>query len=172
MIGCNMMAKISEALTDAKGNTSVFGGINIIFAGDFSQLLPVSEQRLYGHNKKSDIARATKGRGQDILCGKLHWLSIDTVVILTKIMCQSGPENAPFVELLSRLRQGRCDASDYTLLNSRLMSNINIDLCRENFRHAPIIVTDNATKNALNVRAVKAFAESTGRALNWYYSKD
>jgi len=31
MIGCNFLLQISEALTAAKGNSSLFGGINIIF---------------------------------------------------------------------------------------------------------------------------------------------
>ena len=38
MIGSQFMCQISEALTNAKGNTSAFGGINIVFAGDFAQL--------------------------------------------------------------------------------------------------------------------------------------
>jgi len=43
MIGCKMLYKISEALIEAKGNTSLFGGINFIVAGDFAQLPPVGE---------------------------------------------------------------------------------------------------------------------------------
>lgn len=35
--------------------------------------------------------------------GKLLWLSINTVVILSEIMRQSGPENKNFVDLLGRL---------------------------------------------------------------------
>ena len=46
MIGCKLLYQISEALIKAKGNNSPFGGINIIFAGDFAQLPPVGETRL------------------------------------------------------------------------------------------------------------------------------
>ena len=41
MIGCNFLLKISEALTEAKQKMLAFGGMNIIFAGDFAQLPPV-----------------------------------------------------------------------------------------------------------------------------------
>jgi len=43
MISCQFLCRISEALSIAKGNTSAFGGINIIFAGNFAQLPPVKE---------------------------------------------------------------------------------------------------------------------------------
>lgn len=43
MIGCKLLHRISEALIQAKGNTSPFGGINVIFSGDFAQLPPVGE---------------------------------------------------------------------------------------------------------------------------------
>ena len=41
MISCNFLLKISEALTEAKQKMSAFGGMNIIFAGNFAQLPPV-----------------------------------------------------------------------------------------------------------------------------------
>ena len=37
MLGCEMLHKISRALTEAKGSTGAFGGLNVIFAGDFHQ---------------------------------------------------------------------------------------------------------------------------------------
>jgi hypothetical protein len=41
MIGCGLLSDVSEALSIAKGSTDSFGGINMIFAGDFAQLPPV-----------------------------------------------------------------------------------------------------------------------------------
>ena len=40
MIGCEMLHNISRALTEAKGSMMAFGGVNVIFAGDFAQLTP------------------------------------------------------------------------------------------------------------------------------------
>jgi hypothetical protein len=44
MVGCALLYEISPAL---KASTLAVGGINIIFAGDFSQLPPVGQNRLY-----------------------------------------------------------------------------------------------------------------------------
>lgn len=36
MVSCELLYDVHESLMDAKGNSRPFGGINIIFAGDFS----------------------------------------------------------------------------------------------------------------------------------------
>ncbi|THU92916.1 hypothetical protein K435DRAFT_622394, partial [Dendrothele bispora CBS 962.96] len=147
MIGCNFLLKISKALSDAKHNTSPFGGINIIFAGDFAQLPPVNDPRLFTHVKTTEVGTT---RGQSNVFGKLLWYAIDTVVFLTVIMRQSGVNNQPFVDLLSRLRVGSYP----------------------HWRAAPIIVAENRVKDAINIQASEAFARRTGRTLHWYYALD
>lgn len=113
MISCNFLTKIHDALVDAKENTAPFGGINIIFTGDFAQLLPVSGKQLYAH---LDLRQCATTQGQKSIFSRLLWLSTNTVVLLTKIMCQSGPENKRFVESLTCLCQGKCTLDDYQLL--------------------------------------------------------
>jgi hypothetical protein len=71
-----MLYEICQALSAAKGSTSAFGGINIIFAGDFAQLPPVGKTRLYSHLDKKSIAKASTKDGQKIIFGKLLWLSV------------------------------------------------------------------------------------------------
>ena len=48
--------------------------------------------------------------------GKVLWDSVQTVITLRQVMRQAGPENAPFVEMLARLREGKCTDQDYSLL--------------------------------------------------------
>ena len=172
MIGCRFLCQISEALTEAKGNTNPFGNINIIFAGDFAQLGPVGDSRLFSHVDTNNIARSNSTHGQKIMFGKLLWLSITTVVILTEIMRQSGPENVPFIQSLDRLRTGNCTDSDYDLLNTRVLQNAHENLHSPEWKRAPIIVSDNATKDALNTKLAAKFAADTGQQLQWYYSTD
>ena len=172
MIGCRFLCQISEALIEAKGNTNAFGNINIIFAGDFAQLGPVGDSRLFSHLDTNNVARSNSTQGQKIMFGKLLWLSITTVVILTEIMRQSGPENIPFIQCLGRLRTGNCTESDYDLLNSRVLENADIDIHSSEWKTAPIIVSDNATKDALNTKLAAKFASETGQQLEWYYSTD
>ena len=49
MISCRFLCKISEALSLAKGDSRAFGGVNVIFAGDFAQLPPINESCLFDH---------------------------------------------------------------------------------------------------------------------------
>jgi hypothetical protein len=169
MIGCRLLLKISQALNDAKQNESPFGGINIIFAGDFTQLPPVGETKLFSHINTHNI---TTKQGQDNVFGKLLWLSVKTVVILTEIMRQHGSENKRFIELLNRLRQGTCTHTDFDLLNSRLLKKTHIFDATEDWRNVPIIVSNNECKDALNVKATVQFAARTGKAMHWYYATD
>ena len=171
MIGCRLMLKISEALNDAKENQSPFGGMNIVFAGDFSQLPPVGDTRLFSQINTHDIKTR---QGQENVFGKLLWLSVKTVVILDKVMRQSGEKNNKFIDLLQRLRQGRCTDEDYDLLNKRLLKNVNVANLNKNtsWQKAPIIVSNNDVKDALNERATLDFATQANREVHWYYSTD
>ena len=172
MIGSRFLCQISEALSNAKGNTSPFGGINIIFAGDFAQLPPVGDDCLYSRLNMKNMAQATKNTGQQKIFGKLLWYSIQTVVMLSRIERQSGEQNQCFVELLDRLRDGRCLAEDYTLLNTRLVSNAQPDFNSSEWKHIPLIVSDNTVKDQMNNTAAMAFAKETQQTLHWYYASD
>jgi hypothetical protein len=184
MVGCALLYDISSALSAAKGSTLAFGGINLIFAGDFSQLPPVGQSRLYAHidpdakkkpqKKRSGIRTAKAGTeiGQKDIFGKLLWLFVKTVVLLTEIVRQSGAENELFLELLGRLRDGRCTEADFQTLNSRLLSNLDIDWTTEPWKNAPIIANENHMKDELNIKAARAFAKATGQKLHWYYAWD
>ena len=148
MIGCKFLLKIHQALCTARENKNPFGGINIIFAGDFAQLLPVGDTRFC--SKLNTRKRATNG-GQNEMFGKLLWLSVDKCVMLTEVMRQRGPENQNFVELLQRLRTGQCDEADYELLNSKLLHNARPDWSKKEWTESPVIVSNNEAKDLINL---------------------
>jgi hypothetical protein len=101
MISCKFLCRISEALSIAKGNMTTFGGVNVIFTGDFAQLPPVKETCLYSQINTRH-REATTHRQQTVF-GKLLWLTISTVIILHRIERQIGAENKDFLNLLMRL---------------------------------------------------------------------
>jgi hypothetical protein len=169
MIGCKLLLKISEALSDAKQSQLPFGGMNIILAGDFAQLPPVGESRLFSH---INIHDAKNMRGQQNVFGKLLWLSVNTVVLLTEVMRQHGSRNLEFVSLLDRLRVGRCTNTDFHLLNCKQLTKSDFTNPNEDWNSVPIIVSNNECKDALNIKATADFATKTGRPMHWYYALD
>lgn len=83
MLGCNFLAELSESLSIAKGNPEAFRGMNVIFLGDFAQLPPVGQSRLFTH---LDTQRISNKIGQLDMFGKLLWLSVDVIIILQDIV--------------------------------------------------------------------------------------
>ncbi|KAK0437116.1 uncharacterized protein EV420DRAFT_1250354, partial [Desarmillaria tabescens] len=146
MVGSKMLVQISAALCEAKEDNGIFGGINIIFAGGFAQLSPVGDSRIFSRVKNRS-SRADSV--QKHVLGKLLWFSVNVVVILHKVMRQEGTENADFT--------GKC---------------VKLDWNSEEWENAPLIVSENAVKDAYNDRAARSFADRTGRQLHYYYSVD
>ncbi|KZO98157.1 hypothetical protein CALVIDRAFT_462195, partial [Calocera viscosa TUFC12733] len=155
MVGCELMYQVNEALCAAKGRQEPFGGISIIFAGDFAQLPPVKQVRLYAHVLGKNGRWLASPHGQKVVFGRLLWLQIDKVVLLSQVMRQAGPAEQTFVALLSRLRMGKY-----------------ADLSSLAWKDAPIIVSDNTVKDVLNLAAAKAFARNTGQDFHVYHAHD
>lgn len=169
MISCNLLVQIHEALCEAKENSALFGGVNIVFAGDFAQLPPVGQRGLH---RKINTYAVTTVKGQNAVFGRLLWLSITTVVLLKIVMRQTGDHNVQFLEVLSRLRVGTCTEEDYELLSSRIVSKVKPEWNDGGWLHAPVIVSTNEVKDVINVRATLTFAEYTKRPVHWYYCID
>ena len=93
MISTTLLAEISESLSIAKGCTGAFRGINVIFAGNVMQLPPVGQTRLYSH---INTAHITSTAGQASALGKLLWLLINCMIMLTEVMCQEGDKNIEY----------------------------------------------------------------------------
>lgn len=171
MIGCEMLHNVSSALTEAKGRTSAFGGVHVIFAGDFAQLPPIGDTRLYKNIDTRTVAMGSSNRAQAKVLGRLLWLSVETVVMLHEMMRQSGSDKARFVDLLQRLRNGMCTPEDHAVLINRTLAKMTAPV-DDMWRSAPVIVTSNAVRDAINVRATEAFADRTGGELHWYHAVD
>jgi hypothetical protein len=50
MVGCSLLATIHLKLQKLKSNILPFGGINIMFMGDFLHFLPINDTPLYSTN--------------------------------------------------------------------------------------------------------------------------
>lgn len=188
MVGAALLQQISARLQHAKGGTAnaedlPFGGINVIFTGDFGQLKPVGEYSLYNHDliRHPSMSSALRLDGMNAMKGVYLWRLVRTVVLLKKNQRQSGDRE--YAALLSRVRTGeseaarwRGDADDFATLQTRLLQNIDNDSVSRfratEFGQTPIIVGHKQVRDLLNRRILAHHAAYIGAEVHKYYSRD
>ncbi len=184
MLSATTLAEISLRLQHAKGVSGLvedipFGGVNVIFLGDFGQLRPVCGAPLYSHDfaKHPRLQDAASIRGVEALKGVYLWQKlVTTVVILRTNQRQSA--DSDYASLLTRVREGHCVyareaniADDFAMLQTRLLQNFDPETAVR-FEDAPILVGIKSIRDALNERIVQHYARRIGATAHHYYSQD
>jgi len=161
LVGAQLLCDLDLILRCVHEKDDWFGGINIIFAGDFFQLPPVLATPLY----KPITSAGRKGPTHAQACerhGRIAWKQVDTVIELTE---QKRMErDKEFADAVLRLRVHEpLTREDIDLFNSRVVrSHENpdgVDLGNERFRDMVAVVEYNKTRMALN--SVKAHHHTT-----------
>ena len=93
-------------LRKGRGPELVFGGLQVIFSGDFFQLPPIDDGFAFEHPTI---------RWRDIFPTDKH-------IMLDILYRQSGDKSASFRKALNKIRQGQVSPSIITMLKSRLIS--------------------------------------------------
>jgi len=127
MLSCRDMYLISARLARVMNNLDIpFGGINMIFVGDFAQLLPIIGQEHAALYSRTAGKNATSLQEQEAAIGKALWHQITTVVILRDNMRQraQSAEDAQFREALVNMRYKACTPADIAFLKSRVSSQL------------------------------------------------
>ncbi len=143
MISCHDLYKISARLAQITNeNEKPFGGMNLIFAGDFVQLPPVGKCiYLYGRvNDSSSII------GQKNAIGKALWHQTTTVVILRENMRQTSQtkDDAKFRTVLENMRYRNCTTDDIEYLHGLAsLSSVKQKLDDDRFRNVSVITALN-----------------------------
>ena len=177
MLSCKEMYLISARLARILNNPDTpFGGMNMIFAGDFAQLPPA-----IGGEHASLYSR-TAGRNptslyeQQAAIGKALWHQVTTVVMLRQNMRQrtESTEDSQFREALSNMRYKACTAADIAFLRSRVSSNLpnkpSINDAR--FRNVSIMTCLNSLKDEINRLGALRFAQESNQDLVDFFSID
>jgi hypothetical protein len=176
MLSCHDMYKISAKLAKALNvYDKPFGGINMIFAGDFAQLPPVGGASLYsGLGAHTDSAITSYA--QEASIGKALWHQITTVVILRQNMRQTTqtPEDALLRTALVNMRYGKCTPDDIVFLRSRIAGKKigQPNVASKEFRNVPIICGLHSQKDQINHLGCERFASDTNQKLTNFYSID
>ena len=144
MLDCFLIAKIHAQLTKMKHDPDkLFGGVNILWTGDFLQLPSVGGSDLYiSGNGRTDH-------------GHRLWRRLSAVVILTEQMRQAGDPR--YTGMLGRIRL-RCPTDmDYRLLCERVAFPL------PGGGDCPVtIVRRNKLRDALNLARLKAVSAENG----------
>lgn len=145
MLSTVMFGKMDLRLQQAKNNLESFGGISILLIGDPGQLLPVGGSPLYISSANNLMATA----------GNLAYKKFEIVISLEAMMRQQNLDNdedqAKFIDLLPRLRNGTSTIDDWHLLRKR-MHVVDIE---NKFEESVHIYNINTSVNTFNIEKLK-----------------
>ncbi|CAF1406501.1 unnamed protein product [Rotaria sordida] len=167
MVGLNLLAKLNRIICSAKhvDPQVPFGGVNVIFFGDYLQYRPVYDAPLHTDfslpSKKKSGKLPTEKEIQQRVARSLI-LQINCVVKLTQQMRTEDPR---YLQLLERLRRGQCNYDDYELLLTRVVGQSSVGSLRDSpWNKAPILVFRNEVRTQLNNKAAIHKAAEMGQA--------
>ncbi len=148
IMGARLIITLHNKLCVAKASPAgvIFGGINLIFLGDFLQLPSISSYHLYTDKPLYQL-------GHDL------WRSFNAVMILKIPMRQM--EDPRYASLLHRLRLRQPTQEDIDLIKSRIGAPVT------NPETVPIIVRRNELRHKLNVKMVQLAATRLGVAVTY-----
>src|ERR1700723_2192851 len=177
MVACDDNYKISSQLAKGLNEFGLpYGGINMIFAGDFAQLPPVFGSPLYSGSVGTQLMSRMTVQGQQAAIGKALWHQVTTVVILRENMRQKTqtPEDAKLRTALENMRYAACTPEYIIFLKTRIAGRRpeQPKLSGKEFRNVSIITALNAQKDRINELGSARFAAETGQTLTDFYSID
>jgi hypothetical protein len=177
MVSCRQLYRISARLSQVFGVCDEpFGGINVLFAGDFAQLPPVGGSSLFSGFVGTQVDSALNINSQEAAIGKALWHQVTTVVILRENMRQKTQtvEDACLRTALLHMRYGGCTEDDITFLRTRIAGKRpeQPKVSSKDFRNVAVICGVHTQKDTINQLGCERFAADTGQKLIHFYSID
>ena len=127
-----------------------FGGLNILFCGDFGQLPPVAATALYS---------TLPSENEEVLAGLRAYKAIEQTIVLTQIMRQQGtsPEAVQFRHTLKQLRDGLLDRVSWQSLVQRTRQRLT-PAQWESFHNALRLYATNREVDGYNLQHLESLA--------------
>ena len=158
LLSVQLMCEVDHALRYATENHGDwFGGITVIFAGDFFQHPPIGGTPLYNpiSNTPSKLADSVPRR-----LGHLAWKSLNAVIELTEQ--ERMKEDVEYADAVNRLRTRDCNLGDVDLFNSRVIKSASnpqgINMGTVENINATCLVATNHLRETINMR--KAYSNT------------
>jgi hypothetical protein len=111
MLGKNALYWVDQRLRQATCVNELFGGVSVLFFGDFGQLFPVRDAAMFLTESYTDSLEKVRAT--------MLYKSFSDVVILDENL---RAKDEVFKDLLLRIRNGNCRDGDYELLRTRFSS--------------------------------------------------
>jgi len=152
MVGLNLLAKLNRIICAAKhvDPQVPFGGVNVIFFGDYLQYRPVYDAPLhtdYSLPSKKSVKLPNEREIQQRVARSLI-LQMNCVVKLSQQMRTEDPR---YLQLLERLRRGQCDYDDYELLLTRVVGQSSVgSLCESPWNKVSFVFYSNFLTSSLH----------------------
>ena len=177
MLACHDMYKILAQLAKTLNAFDLpFGGMNMIFAGDFAQLPPVGGSSLFSGSIGTQVHSGLKPGGQEATVGKALCHQITTVVILRENMRQKTQSLADALlrQALINMRYAKCTSEDISFLRTLQAGQRQEQpkISAKEFRNVAIICGRHTQKDQINSMGCESFAEDTGQELTDFYPID
>ncbi|CAF1494948.1 unnamed protein product [Adineta steineri] len=156
MVGLTLLGKLNRILCAAKHiNPQIpFGGINVIFFGDYLQYRPVYDALLYTDFSQSSKTKSSKTPTEKEIQQRVARSLIRQINCMVKLTIQMRTKDQRYRKLLERLREGQYTFVDYELLITRVVRQSSVSsLCESPWNEAPIFVFRNEIRTQLNHRA-------------------
>ena len=177
MLSCHDLYKISAQLCKVMNKPTIpFGGLNILFAGDFAQLPPpIGGENVALYSRIVGVY-GTKNKWQEEALGRALWHQVTSVVILRQNMRQrqQSKDDNKLRTALKNMRHKDCTLEDIQFLRTRITSQLpgKPSITAPEFRFVSIIIAKNAQKDEINRLGCLKFAQETGQELVDFFSDD
>lgn len=152
LVSPNVLGKFEARLRILTGSSLPWGGLHMLFLGDFFQLPPVQASNLW--------SVAAPGADEFLVRGLQAWTQVTEVYWLTEQM--RARESLPFAEFLLRLRMGQPTEDDVATINQRVVS---AEEAAEQLAAlwsegviAPFLTGDNVTRRLINASIINSIA--------------
>ena len=175
MLSCRDLFFISRRLSQVFNKDTLFGGVNMILAGDFAQLPPVFGHPFYSEYVNNKQDSAMKPRQQEATLGKIFWHQFTTVVILKQNMRQTtqSKEDTKLRTALENMRYAACTQDDIVFLNTLVAKNLRSHVFTDpEFRNVSVITAWNNQKDEFNEQGSARFGTDNDQQLTDFYSID
>lgn len=148
IVGCTLLVTMHLKLQILKSNILSFGGINIMFSGDFSQFSLINDKSLY--STTIQLIFAFTSSIQKKVIGKSLWENYIWFKSIVFIEQMQQNKDIQYVKLLENLGIFKKLKLDFDLLKTCFLSNSNLNLFDDSWKATTFIVPRNELWNAIN----------------------